>query len=92
MEFDFKKRLNTPIRDEPIGKVLDSLHMESVFFTQSSLTSPWAMSMPPMHNCMMFHMVLSGEAEFCEGASIEKLGQGDFILFPKGEGHCHKIG
>ena len=31
MEFDFKKRLNTPIRDEPIGKVLDSLHMESVF-------------------------------------------------------------
>lgn len=87
VEFDFKKRLNTPIRDEPIGKVLDSLHMESVFFTQSSLTSPWAMSMPPMHNCMMFHMVLSGEAEFCEGASIEKLGQGDFILFPKGEGH-----
>ena len=30
--------------DESIGKLLDSLHMESSFFTQSSLGSPWGLA------------------------------------------------
>ncbi|WP_338518369.1 AraC family transcriptional regulator [Alteromonas gracilis] len=87
MGFDYKARVKTPIHDEPIGKLLDSLRMESAFFTQSTLSKPWAMSMPPMHNCMMFHMVVEGCAFFRIGASSVKLESGDFILFPKGEGH-----
>lgn len=86
MTFDYKARLTTPIRDESIGKLLDSLHMESSFFTQSSLSSPWALTMPLMSNCMMYHIVLAGGAVFgIEDTEIE-LSTGDFILFPKGGG------
>ncbi|MEP0357426.1 AraC family transcriptional regulator [Paraglaciecola sp.] len=88
MNFDYKSRINTPINDEPIGKLLDTLRMESAFFTQSSLSSPWGMKMPPMHNCMMFHMVIDGEAVFKIDADEIILKSGDFILFPKGEGHA----
>lgn len=87
MGFDYKSRVNTPISDEPIGRLLDSLRMESAFFTHSNLTSPWAMAMPPMHNCMMFHLVLDGEATFHNGAEKVTLCAGDFMLYPKGEGH-----
>ncbi|MBU3023631.1 AraC family transcriptional regulator [Aestuariibacter sp. A3R04] len=87
MNFDYKNRVNTPISDEPIGRLLDSLRMESAFFTQSILTAPWAMEMPPMHNCMMFHLVLEGEATFHNGPEKVTLHGGDFMLYPKGEGH-----
>lgn len=87
MNFDYKNRVNTPISDEPIGRLLDSLRMESAFFTQSILTAPWAMEMPPMHNCMMFHLVLEGEAMFHNGPEKVTLHGGDFMLYPKGEGH-----
>lgn len=87
MSFDYKLRVNTPIQGEPIGKLLDSLRMESTFFTQSSLSEPWGLSMPPMHNCMMFHIVVQGEAMFRVNQSEISLAPGDFILFPKGEGH-----
>ena len=87
MTFDYKARLTTTIRDESIGKLLDSLHMESSFFTQSSLCSPWALEMPPMSNCMMYHIVVDGSVQFQLGDDEIELVSGDFILFPKGEGH-----
>lgn len=87
MTFDYKTRLTTTIHDESIGKLLDSLHMESSFFTQSSLSSPWALAMPPMSNCMMYHIVVEGSALFRLGKTEIQLNTGDFILFPKGEGH-----
>ncbi|GGZ54717.1 AraC family transcriptional regulator [Paraglaciecola chathamensis] len=87
MNFDYKNRINVPIKDEPIGKLLDSLRMESAFFTQSRLSMPWALDMPPMNNCMMFHIVVDGSAVFSIGKTELQLNTGDFILFPKGEGH-----
>lgn len=87
MSFDFKNRINAPIKDEPIGKLLDSLRMESAFFTQSRLSKPWALRMPPMSNCMMFHLVVDGNSVFRIGKTELQLNSGDFILFPKGEGH-----
>ena len=87
MSFDYKKRVNTSITDEPIGKLLDSLRMETAFFTQSTLRSPWALTMPPMGNCMMYHIVLTGSAVFRIDNEDTTLNTGDFILFPKGEGH-----
>ncbi len=87
MIFDYKNRINTPIKDQRIGKLLDSLHMESAFFTQSTLSMPWALDMPPMSNCMMFHIVVDGSANFRIDNTEHLLNSGDFILFPKGEGH-----
>lgn len=64
MGFDFNARKQTKVNDHPVAKLLNSLRMETGFFTHSTLTEPWGMKMPPMSNCMMFHLVLSGEAEF----------------------------
>ena len=87
MGFDYKARVETKITDQPIGKLLDTLRMESVFFTQSTLTKPWSVTMPEIPNCMMFHIVVEGMALFEVAGSTFKLNAGDFVLFPKGEGH-----
>lgn len=87
MTFDYKARTATDINDKPIGKLLDNLRMESAFFTHSTLTSPWAMTMPVMTHCMMFHLLISGSAVFEINSNVIEMSKGDFILFPKGEGH-----
>lgn len=87
MKFDFKKRTDTKIPDQPIGKLMTNLHMESAFFTHSDLSSPWSLAMPAMSNCMMFHLVVTGEAKFEVEGEGGQLNAGDFVLFPKGEGH-----
>ena len=92
MSFDYLQRTQTKIDDQPIGKLLASLRMESAFFTQSTLSSPWAVGMPPMSNCMMFHLVLEGEAHFEAQGEQFVLRAGDFVLFPKGQGHSFSDG
>ena len=87
MSFDYKKRAATQIADHPVGKLLDSLRMESAFYTRSRLTRPWGIAMPPMPNCMMYHIVLEGTAEFRVEDSVFSLDEGDFVLFPGGDGH-----
>ena len=87
MPFDYQKRTATKIADHPVGKLLNTLRMESAFYTNSNLTRPWAVKMPPMSNCMIFHIVLEGSAEFCVEDSTFTLQTGDFVLFPKGDGH-----
>lgn len=83
MTFDYKQRITTKITDNPIGKLLNSLKMESAFFTHSILSSPWAITMPSMHNCMMFHLVLEGEVTFSTSDAFFTQKAGDFVLFPK---------
>lgn len=92
MKFDYKKRATTKIDDQPIGKLLDTLRMESAFFTSSTFSSPWAVGMPPMSNCMMFHLVIEGQAVFQLDGVSATLTEGDFILFPKGSGHSFSDG
>ncbi len=87
MSFDYKQRATTQINDHPVGKLLDSLRMESAFYTSSKLSRPWGMAMPPMPNCMMYHLVLEGSAEFRIEDSVFELDEGGFVLFPKGDGH-----
>ena len=87
MVFDYKKRAATPIQDHPVGKLLDSLRMESAFYTDAKLTRPWAMEMPAMPNFMMYHLVIEGTAEFRVGGAAFVLKKDDFVLFPKGDGH-----
>lgn len=87
MTFDYKERIGTKIADRPIGKLLDSLKMESAFFTNSTLSSPWALGMPPMSNCMMFHIVVDGDVLFRSGDAEFSLTSGEFVLFPRSAGH-----
>lgn len=87
MSFDYKQRTATQISDHPVGKLLNSLRMDSAFYTASTLSSPWGIRMAPMANCMMYHLALEGEVEFQVGDSVFTLEEGGFVLFPGGEGH-----
>lgn len=87
MSFDHESRANTTIEDRPVGRLLDNLHMKSAFYTASTFSSPWAISIPPMAHCMMFHICMDGTAEFRIHNDTVVLNTGDFILFPKGQGH-----
>ncbi|GGA71790.1 AraC family transcriptional regulator [Neiella marina] len=87
MGFDYKQRIATALPNEPIGRLLASLHMESAFYTKSQLSAPWALAMPAMSGCMMFHLVVSGKVSFSSDGHQFELSTGDFVLFPKGQGH-----
>ena len=62
--------------------------MTGVFYTQSEFTEPWALALPPLPNCLMFHVVTEGEAWLEEdGADPIALAPGALALVPHGEGH-----
>lgn len=72
----------------PLGEALHFLHMNGVFYTRSEFTAPWALDLPPLQNCLMFHVVTSGSSWLeVEGAEPHLLKPGDFALVPHGDGH-----
>ncbi len=76
---------------DPLGETLHSFRLEGVVYARSHLTAPWGVVMPPMPDCLMFHIVTSGECrlEFVdEEPSV--LRPGEFALMPRGEGHIIK--
>lgn len=76
---------------DPLGETLHSFRLEGVVYARSHLTAPWGVVMPPMPDCLMFHIVTSGECrlEFVdEEQSV--LRPGEFALMPRGEGHIIK--
>ena len=76
---------------DPLGETLHSFRLEGVVYARSHLTAPWGLLMPPMADCLMFHIVTSGECrlEF-KDAEPAVLRPGDFALIPRGEGHAIK--
>ncbi|WP_462329054.1 cupin domain-containing protein, partial [Thiohalocapsa halophila] len=45
---------------DPLGETLHFLRMTGVFYTRSELTAPWGLVLPPMPDCLMFHVVTAG--------------------------------
>lgn len=75
---------------DPLGEALHSLHMNSVFYTRSVFTAPWGLSMPPLPNCVMFHVVTAGRCWIRVNhlsSEAKPLEPGDFVLVPHGHGH-----
>jgi AraC-like DNA-binding protein len=73
---------------DPLGETLHFLRMSGIFYTRSEFTTPWALALPPLEDCLMFHVVTSGrcwlEVERTEPCLLEP---GDFALVPHGAGH-----
>lgn len=73
---------------DPLGEALHALRLSGTFYCRTELRAPWGIRLPPMPECMMFHVVTSGsawvEARECAG---RRLGPGDMVLFPRGRGH-----
>lgn len=73
---------------DPLGEALHLLRMSGVFYCRSEFTEPWALDLPPLKGCLMFHVVTSGRCRLeVEGAEDRLLHPGDFALVPRGEGH-----
>ncbi len=77
----------TPSQD-PLGEVLHLLKPTGTLYCQSELRTPWAIDMPPMSGCMMFHIVTEGECWLWrDGVEPLHLSQGSLTLVPHGHGH-----
>lgn len=73
---------------DPLGAALHFLHMNGVFYTRSEFTAPWALDLPAIPNCLMFHVVTSGHCWLeVEGTDAHLLQPGNLALVPHGEGH-----
>jgi AraC-like DNA-binding protein len=73
---------------DPLGEALHFLHMSGVFYTRSEFTAPWALALPAFPDCLMFHVVTSGQCWLeIEGIDPRLLQSGNLALVPHGEGH-----
>lgn len=73
---------------DPFGEALHFLRLEGVVYAQSRLTAPWGVEMPPMENCVMFHIVTAGSCWVrVKGEELFELRPGAFSLVPHGKGH-----
>lgn len=73
---------------DPLGEALHHLHMSGVFYTRSECTAPWALALPAFPDCLMFHVVTSGQCWLeVEGVDPCLLQPGGLALIPHGAGH-----
>jgi AraC-like DNA-binding protein len=73
---------------EPLGETLHFLRMSGTFYCRSEFTAPWALALPPMKGCLMFHIVTAGRCWLeVDGADHRLLQPGDLALVPHGAGH-----
>ncbi len=76
-----------PLRD-PLGEVLHHLRMSGMFYCCSELSEPWGIDLPPLSDCLMFHVVMSGRCWLeVDGVAPRLLQPGEFALIPHGHGH-----
>ena len=73
---------------DSLGEALHFLRMSGAFYCRSEFSAPWALELPAMESCLMFHVVTAGECRLeVDGADTCLLRPGDLALVPHGEGH-----
>jgi len=88
-------RTNTtiPASTDPLGETLHLLRLTGTLYCRSELTAPWGIEMPAFEDCMLFHIVTSGQCWLeVEGDEPRLLQQGSMVLLPHGTGHCARSG
>lgn len=77
-----------PIIDEPLAEALHYVRMDGMFYCLSELTAPWGVELPPMADCVWFHVVVRGTCTLVDSSGREhRLAQGDVVVLPHGTGH-----
>jgi AraC-like DNA-binding protein len=91
--------MNAPVPElwkssaDPLGEALHFLRMSGSFYCLSEFTTPWALDLPPMQDCVMFHVVTAGECRLeVPGAQACTLRPGALALVPHGGGHSLSSG
>jgi AraC-like DNA-binding protein len=71
-----------------LGQALRFIRMSGIFYCPSELTEPWGLELPPMDDCLWFHVVTSGTCTVAVGdAEPLTVRTGDLVLVPHGSGH-----
>lgn len=74
--------------DDPLADALRFLRIDGVFYCQSELHGPWGLDLPPMHECLWFHVVTSGSCVLVDSTGAEHhLRRGELAVLPHGVGH-----
>ena len=73
---------------DPLGEALYLLRMNGVLYSRCEFSAPWGLELPPIEDCLMFHIVISGGCLLeVEDAPPCLLQPGDLALVPHGQGH-----
>jgi AraC-like DNA-binding protein len=72
---------------DAIGQALKFVKMSGIFYCPSELSEPWGLELPPMDNCVWFHVVTAGVATIEVSGETRTAHAGDLILVPHGTGH-----
>ena len=76
-----------PIGTDALAETLHLLRLTGTLYCRSELTAPWAIDMPPIEGCMMFHIVTSGHGWLqVDKAEPVRLQAGSLTLIPHGAG------
>lgn len=71
-----------------LGQALRFIRMSGIFYCPSELTEPWGLELPPMADCVWFHVVTSGTCSVqVAGGEPLVVRTGDLVLVPHGSGH-----
>lgn len=74
---------------DPLGEALHFLRMSGTFYCRSDFTAPWGLALPPMPDCLMFHVVTHGRCWLdVPGQPPRWLQPCDLVLVPHGRGHA----
>lgn len=77
-----------PEHDDPLAEALQHLRMDGMFYCRSELTAPWGIELPPMPNCLWFHVVMDGTCTITTAdGTARHVGPGDILVLPHGSGH-----
>jgi AraC-like DNA-binding protein len=78
---------------ELLGETLQSLRMSGALYCQSELSAPWGLALPPLSDCLMFHIVTAGQCGIqIDGIEHQVLHEGDLVVVPHGHGHLLSSG
>lgn len=73
---------------DPLGAALHHLRMDGAWYFRSELTEPWRLDLPPMADCLWFHVVTAGRYWLSvPGQPPRQVSPGELVLVPHGQGH-----
>ncbi len=71
----------------PLAEAMRFVQMTGIFYSPSEFTEPWGIHIPPMNNCVWFHVITSGLATLEIDGEEMQAAAGDLVLVPHGTGH-----
>lgn len=77
-----------PPTADPLTEALQFLRMEGIFYCRSELSGPWSLGLPPMPDCVWFHVVTAGSCVLVDSQGQQHtVRRGDLAVLPHGVGH-----